>query len=154
METIDIPIKIRAIGEKELPVFKKQLASFYAEIDFDFQTPCLDNIIADFLAKGNIFVAVYQDEIVGFISCITANAIYAKGKFGVINELYIIPEFRSKKVGQKLMDYVVTFGKTQQWERLELDTPKPEGAAKALNFYIKEGFTTSGYRMKKTLTKQ
>jgi GNAT superfamily N-acetyltransferase len=148
-----VEINIRAIQNNELPIFKDLLKLFYEEIAFDFHTPNLDNIIADFLTKGNIMIAVANDNIVGFISFIESTAIYAKGSFGVVNELYIIPEFRSKKVGQKLMEYVVAFGKTQHWERIELDTPEPEGAAKALNFYKKEGFTTSGYRMKKTLVK-
>jgi GNAT superfamily N-acetyltransferase len=148
-----VEINIRAIQNTELPIFKDLLKLFYEEIAFDFYTPNLDDIIADFLTKGSIVVAVANNEIVGFISFIAATAIYAKGSFGVVNELYIIPEFRSKKVGQKLIEYVVAFGKTQHWERIELDTPKPEGAAKALNFYIKEGFTTSGFRMKRSITK-
>jgi GNAT superfamily N-acetyltransferase len=151
METNDL--NIRQIQNSELPILKNLLKLFYDEIAFDFDTPNLDAIIADFLTKGNIIVAVDNDSIVGFISFIASTAIYAKGSFGVVNELYVIPEFRSKKVGQKLMEYVTAYGKTQHWERIELDTPKPEGAVKALNFYINEGFIKSGYRMKKTLVK-
>ena len=76
---------------------------------------------------------------------------YARGDFGVINELYIVPEFRSKNIGQKLIDFLIAIGKSKNWTRLELDTPEIEKSEKTINFYKKEGIVPIGYRMKKNL---
>ncbi len=148
-----IEINIRKLQKDEIDVFKKMNLQFYEEIDFDYVTDNYDEIVSDFLTKGEIIVAVVSNKIIGFITYIVTNAIYAKGKLGVVNELYIVPEFRSKKVGQKLIDFVLSIAKKEDWKRIELDTPRPDVSEKALNFYINEGFVTSGFRMKKVINK-
>jgi GNAT superfamily N-acetyltransferase len=129
------------------------LLQFYAEIDHSFSEENLDTIINDFLGKGFIVVAIDSsiNSVVGFICAIESNALYARGNFGVINELYILPEFRSKKIGQKLINFLIEVAKNKDWTRLELDTPEIEKYEKTIHFYEKEGFVPIGYRMKKTL---
>lgn len=146
-------ISVREIQQAELAQFKKMLLNFYAEIGHDFSEEDLDAIVDYFLKKGSIVIAVdnSSDEIVGLISFIESNALYARGDFGVINELYIVPEFRSKKIGQKLIDFLIAIGKSKNWTRLELDTPEIEKSEKTINFYKKEGIVPIGYRMKKNL---
>ena len=146
-------ISIRGIQEPDLVQFKKMLLNFYEEIDHSFSVDNLDTILDDFLAKGMIIVSVESSSkaIVGFISVIESNALYARGNFGVINELYIIPEFRSQKIGQKLIHFLIEIGKINNWSRIELDTPEVEKSMKTINFYKKEGFVTIGFRMKKNL---
>jgi GNAT superfamily N-acetyltransferase len=148
-----IEINIRSLQIHEIEVFKKMNLQFYQEIDFEYKADDYDAIVSNFLNKGKVIVAVVADEIIGFITYIVTNAIYAKGNLGVVNELYILPEFRSKKVGKKLLDYVVSIAKKEDWKRIELDTPRPDVSEKALNFYINEGFVTSGFRMKKGINK-
>jgi GNAT superfamily N-acetyltransferase len=150
---LTIEINIRTLQKYEIEVFKKMNLQFYEEIDFKYESEHYDEIVSDFLDKGEIIAAVVSDTIIGFITYIVTNAIYAKGKLGVVNELYIVPEFRSKKVGQKLLDYVLSIAKKEDWKRIELDTPRPDVSEKALNFYINEGFVTSGFRMKKGINK-
>lgn len=144
---------IREIQESELLPFKKLLLDFYAEISHSFSTNTIDEIILEFLEKGIIIVAseINSNKIIGFICVIESNALYARGNFGVINELYIIPEFRSRKVGQKLIDFSIEVAKKKNWSRLELDTPEIEKAERTIQFYIKEGFTPIGLRMKKNI---
>lgn len=146
-------ISVREIQQAELAQFKKMLLNFYAEIGHDFSEENLDSIVEDFLKKGSIVIAVdnSSDEIVGLISFVESSALYARGDFGVINELYIIPEYRSKKIGQKLIHFLMEEGKRRNWSRLELDTPEVEKSEKTINFYKKEGFIPIGYRMKKAI---
>ncbi|MBW4360842.1 GNAT family N-acetyltransferase [Flavobacterium taihuense] len=148
-----IEVNIRTLQKEEIEVFKKMNLQFYKEIDFDYNVDEYDEIVSDFLTKGEIIVAVVSNKIIGFVTYVVTNAIYAKGNFGVVNELYIVPDFRSKKLGQKLIDYVLTIAKKEGWKRIELDTPRPDVAEKALNFYLNEGFVTSGFRMKKVINK-
>lgn len=144
-------IAIREIQEYDLVQFKILLLNFYAEIDHSFSEDNLDTIINDFLAKGIIIVSIESNSnaIVGFICAVESSALYARGNFGVLNELYIIPEFRSKKIGQKLIHFLIEIGKNKKWSRIELDTPEVEKSIKTINFYKKEGFETIGFRMKK-----
>lgn len=144
-------ISIREIQNSDLVQFKTLLLNFYSEIDHSFSADNLDTIINDFLVKGIIIVSIESNSnaIVGFICAIESNALYARGNFGVLNELYIIPEFRSKKIGQKLINFLIEIGKRKNWSRIELDTPEVEKSEKTINFYKKEGFETIGFRMKK-----
>ncbi|CAN1508563.1 WecD Histone acetyltransferase HPA2 and related acetyltransferases [Flavobacteriaceae bacterium] len=148
-----IEVNIRTLQKEEIEVFKKMNLQFYKEIDFDYNVDEYDEIVSDFLTNGEIIVAVVYNEIIGFVTYVVTNAIYAKGKLGVVNELYIVPDFRSKKIGQKLIDYVGTIAEKEGWKRIELDTPRPDVSEKALNFYLNEGFVTSGFRMKKVINK-
>ncbi len=144
-------ISLREIQEHDLAQFKKMLLNFYEEIGHSFSEDNLDTIINDFLAKGIIIVSIESNSnaIVGFICAVESSALYARGSFGVINELYIIPEFRSKKIGQKLINFLIEIGKIKNWSRIELDTPEVEKSMKTIHFYKKEGFETIGFRMKK-----
>lgn len=146
-----IEINIRALQKEEIEVFKKMNLQFYQEIDFDYNAEEYNDIVSNFLTKGEIIVAVVSNKIIGFVTYIVTNAIYAKGNLGVINELYIVPDFRSKKVGKKLIDYVFLIAKKEGWKRIELDTPRPDVSEKALNFYLNEGYVISGFRMKKSI---
>ncbi|MGL2994727.1 GNAT family N-acetyltransferase [Flavobacterium sp. TSSA_36] len=148
-----IEVDIRTLQKEEIEVFKKMNLQFYKEIDFDYKAEEYDEIVSDFLTKGEIIVAVVSNTIIGFVTYVVTNAIYAKGNLGVVNELYIVPDFRSQKNGQKLMAYVLAIAKKEGWKRIELDTPRPDVSEKALNFYLNEGFVTSGFRMKKVITK-
>lgn len=146
-------ISVREIQEKDLDQFKKMLLDFYTELGYDFKEENLDSIVTDFLKKGSIVMAIdnASDEMVGLISYVESSALYARGDFGVINELYIIPEYRSQKIGQKLIHFLTEEGKRKNWTRLELDTPEIEKSEKTINFYKKEGFIPIGYRMKKAI---
>ena len=146
-------IYIREFHDTDLAYFKKMLLQFYTEIDHSFSEENLDLIINNFLGKGIIVVAIDRntDCVVGFLCAIESNALYARGNFGVINELYILPEFRSKKIGKKLIDFLIEEAKNRNWTRLELDTPEIEKSEKTIHFYKKEGFVPIGYRMKKNI---
>ncbi len=146
-------ISLRTIQNSDLKQFEQLLLQFYNEIEHGFSTDNLEEILHGFLEKGMIILAIDDttNKIAGFISCIESNAIYARGNFGVINELYIIPEFRSQKLGQKLIDFIIEIAKKNNWSRLELDTPEVEKSEKTIRFYKKEGFVPIGFRMKKTI---
>lgn len=139
---------IREIQNSDFALFKTLLLDFYAEINHRFSADDLDENVVDFLAKGWIYLALEDSKIVGFISAIESNAIYARGKFGVVNELYIVPEFRSQRIGQKLIHFLVEKAKHNNWQRLELDTPEIEKSEKTIRFYKNQGFVPVGFRMK------
>jgi len=126
------------------------LAEFYHEIEHDeIPSTELTKLIPDFNSKGIIKIAIYNKEIIGFICFIESYSIYAGGKFGILNELYVKPQFRSQGIGEKLMSYANQVKEIKGWSRLEVSTPEESKWKRTLNFYLKEGFIQTGVKMKK-----
>lgn len=88
-----------------------------------------------------------SEEAVGVLTIVESIALYAGGRIGVINELYVIPAFRSEGVGKLLLDAAKELAEQRGWERLEVTTPG-EDYAKTLRFYEREGFLPIGPRYK------
>ena len=49
-------------------------------------------------------------EPVGVLTLTETFALYAGGRYGVIDELYVVPECRSRGVGRGLLDAALSFG--------------------------------------------
>lgn len=73
-------------------------------------------------------------------------ALYAGGKIGVIQEFYVIPEFRSGGVGAKLVEQVKQYGQKREWSCIELCTPPLPEFERTLNFYQHNGLVPVGGR--------
>lgn len=85
---------------------------------------------------------------IGIITLTECFAIYAGGNFGIINELYIIPEYRSQKVGQKLLETVKDYARKKGWKRIDVTAPPGDGWARTIRFYEREGFVLTGRNLK------
>lgn len=86
-----------------------------------------------------------DDDVVGILTLAECLSIYAGGKFGVINELYVVPEYRSEGVGKMLLDEAKDLAEARNWKRLEVTTPGDE-FSRTLHFYEREGFYKIGPR--------
>jgi len=114
---------------------------------------CLTGVSRKLLSEGSGFHAfLFQVESisVGVITVSQSAAIYAGGHYGVIEELYVEPEFRSKLIGKALLGKVMSFAREQRWPRLEVSTPENERWQRTIDFYRREGFVDNsiGERLK------
>ncbi len=73
-------------------------------------------------------------------------ALYAGGKIGVIQEFYVIPEFRRSGVGALLIEQVRTYGQQRSWSCIELCTPPLPEFERTLRFYQNNGLAAVGGR--------
>lgn len=108
----------------------------------------------NFLAKGqyNVVAAFAEDTIVGFGSLCESHSLYAEGTFGILQELYVLPEYRSQGVGAMLLDKIVEFARKKGWRRLELATPPLPEFDGAVRFYEQNGFQlTSGRKLRRLI---
>ena len=81
------------------------------------------------------------------VSTITETyALYAGGKIGVIQEFYVIPEFRSSGVGAMLIEQVKNYGNKYGWLCIELCIPPLLEFERALSFYQNNGLVPVGGR--------
>lgn len=103
----------------------------------------------DFSDRFHVFVAKIADVgIVGVLTLSETFAIYANGNYGVIDEMYVAPAFRSQGVGRILVDAVKEFGKQKRWTRIDVTAPESERWERTRKFYEKEGFVFTGPKLK------
>ncbi|MCQ8118863.1 GNAT family N-acetyltransferase [Methylomonas rosea] len=80
-------------------------------------------------------------------------ALYAGGKIGVIQEFYVIPEFRCSGVGALLIEQVRHYGQQRGWSCMELCTPPLPEFERTLSFYQQNGLIpVGGRKMRQNLT--
>jgi GNAT superfamily N-acetyltransferase len=85
---------------------------------------------------------------VGLLTVVEAFAIYANGPYGIINEMYVVPEYRSGGVGRQLLDAAKRYGLARGWSRLDVTAPESERWERTRRFYEREGFAFTGPKLK------
>jgi len=105
--------------------------------------------------KYTVLLAVNgeSDTSIGFAALCESHALYTEGTFGIVQEFYIQPEFRSQKVGSTLLEEVAEHAKSLGWKRLELCTPPLPEFERTVNFYEENSFEVTGGRKMKFVVK-
>jgi GNAT superfamily N-acetyltransferase len=102
------------------------------------------------LAEGDRiigFLVVEEQHALGVIMISESASIYAGGAFGVITELYVIPEKRSAGVAKLLVDATTALGRQRSWSRVEVGAPHQPAWERSLKFYLRNGFVEVGPRL-------
>ena len=121
---------------------------------FDVDIPLTEDLCNNFMSHGHYTVvgAIDKDKIVGFGALCESHSLYAKGSFGIVQEFYILPEYRSKSVGSDLLAEIIELSKEKRWTRLELCTPPLPEFDRTVSFYKENGFDiTGGCKMKRVI---
>ncbi len=99
--------------------------------------------------RFHVFVAKNETgEICGILTLAEAFAIYANGNYGIINEMYVAPEYRSAGIGARLVDAAKNFGRQKGWARIDVTAPESERWERTRRFYEKQGFVFTGPKLK------
>lgn len=108
---------------------------------------------AEQLAQGRYFafLALRDGAAVGFAGLSEGCSLYAGGRIGTIQELYVAPDARSDGTGAALLDAIGTLARERCWRRLEVCTPPLPEFARSLAFYERQGFEITGGRKLKKL---
>ena len=95
------------------------------------------------------FLAVGHDgEPVGVATLTEAVAAYAQGRYGIISELYVAPDYRSRGVGKLLLDAVAAFGRRRGWRRVDVTAPPEARWVRTVEFYQQNGFVFTGPKLR------
>ncbi|MBC7777342.1 MAG: GNAT family N-acetyltransferase [Phycisphaerae bacterium] len=143
-------ITFRVADEADTHIVSQLLADLFEEVG---HTPTASEIAEIFLQidsddfHSTLLALDDDDEAVGVLTIVESLALYAGGRIGVVNELYVVPDFRSEGVGKLLLDAAKELADSRGWVRLEVTTPG-EDYAKTLRFYEREGFMPIGPRYK------
>ena len=122
---------------------------------FDVDIPLAIKLCENYVNNGQYtIIAAYDDDvIVGFGALCESHSLYAEGSFGIIQEFFVLPKYRSQNIGEKLIKNIVAFAESKNWKRLELCTPPLPEFNRTVTFYKSNGFeVTGGYKMKRTIT--
>lgn len=87
-------------------------------------------------------------EMLGILTLSVAFAIYANGEYGVIDEMYVAPDWRSAKVGAALVAEAVQIGRQRGWTRIDVTAPESERWERTRRFYERQGFAFTGPKLK------
>ncbi|MBN3563254.1 GNAT family N-acetyltransferase [Aliamphritea spongicola] len=107
------------------------------------------DLLADQLMYA--FFARVAGELVGVITLHRCAALYAGGVFGEVSELYVVPGYRSMKIGEQLLDKAMAFAAEQGWQRLEVGAPPLAEFPRAQQFYEANGFICTGQRLRRLI---
>ena len=112
----------------------------------DELTATTQRLIEEQLVLG--IIAMADERPVGVLCLNECAAIYAGGRFGEITELYVLPECRSLRVAPQLIEEAKRMGRERGWSRLEVGAPDQPAWDRTLQFYLREGFSEVGPRLK------
>jgi len=102
---------------------------------------------------GTLLVADHEGEVVGVCATSWQYAIHVPGRYGTIQDLWVDPEWRSRKLGRELILALVREATEAGVPRLEVGLPQ-EGFAQLAateRFYRENDFTPLGPRMRRLL---
>lgn len=102
----------------------------------------------DLLTEGHCaaILAYSGERPIAVATIVETYALYAGGKVGVVQELYVDAGFRSRGVGAQLLKQVQEYGLRRDWCCLELTTPPLPEFARTLGFYEQNGLSAVGGR--------
>lgn len=138
--------------EKDINVILFMMEKLYLELGEEKKSlDFLDKkLIKEILDSGKtIILKALTDtmEICGMLTLTETQAIYAGGKYGVIDELYVPKVHRSLNVGKKLIKEAKEIGIEKGWKRIDVTAPT-ENNERTVNFYKNAGFEFTGPKLK------
>lgn len=99
--------------------------------------------------RGIIALAEESGTFLGLCTLSYQYAVWAGGRYGIIQELFVEPERRGTGIGRQLLTYVMNEAQRAGCRLIEVGTPKDSPHLDA--FYERLGFVPIGPRFRRTL---
>lgn len=147
--------KIREATHEDVPAVVTGVRELLVELGGKpLATPVLAetaHALIDDGSAGVVLIAERKDELVGIIGVSWQVAMRIPGRYGVIQELWVKPEFRYMTIGADLLGALAEVARKQGVERIEVGLPSERYPALSATeaFYINNGFTQIGMRMRR-----
>jgi GNAT superfamily N-acetyltransferase len=146
---------IRKADRQDLPVVLRLVESLLRELGEEgdeLGSLQVSSVTEAWDAQGERAVAFLAEagdgEAVGVVTVVEAFAIYANGCYGIINEMYVAPGYRSAGIGARLVSEVVSYGRARGWSRVDVTAPESERWERSRRFYEAQGFEFTGPKLK------
>ncbi len=150
---LGVTMTIRRAIEEDAEAVLSLTKRLFSELDH--QLPMGDEESLSYckrVLRGHEYIVFISDgpdrEANGVLTMSESLSIYAGGKFGIIEEFYVVPKMRSGGVGKELLKRAKAFGKDNGWKRIEVTLPDKATWPRTHNFYTRELFKEIGPRLK------
>jgi len=151
-------VEIVAAGQADRAAVVRLVARLLAELeDSPVEFAGLDEAgaLRALAADGGAFQAFLAreggDEPVGVLTLTETFAIYAGGRYGVIDELYVAPEHRWRGIGRRLLEAAFAHGRARGWRRIDVTAPPGPKWERTARFYESQGFVFTGPKLRRPI---
>lgn len=145
--------RLRLAGSPDARVVTELVAKLMIELGFSsYDSSGTDSVFQGFAEDGTsgfIMVAEVENLIVGICSVSTVLALRTRGAYGIVQEIYVLPEYRDARIGETLLKASVDHARALGYAMVEVGTP-PDGERQG-RFYRRSGFKRFGDRYRHTL---
>ncbi|MDH2404710.1 GNAT family N-acetyltransferase [Bradyrhizobium sp. SSUT18] len=147
-------VTTREVSIDDATTVTHMVAALLAELEGGQMQDELDTqLVVDLLAmKERVygFLAFTEARPVGLIMLSEGAALFARGTYGIITELYVVPDQRSSGVAMRLIAAAVGLGTVKGWGQLEVGAPRQPMWSRSPTsaLYLKAGFAEIGPRLK------
>ena len=83
-----------------------------------------------------------------FVMLAESFAVFAGGRYGIINELWVHPDRRSAGAGAQMIAFVRAFARRHGWLRVDVSAPEDPQWDRSVAFYRRQGFEPTGRKLK------
>ena len=82
---------------------------------FDVDAPLATSLCERYIENGqyHVLAAQFENHIIGFGALCESHSLYAEGTFGILQEFYVLPEYRSENVGKRLINAIAMYAKQE-----------------------------------------
>jgi GNAT superfamily N-acetyltransferase len=104
-------------------------------------------------AAGAVLVAEFCGALVGLLAASWQSAIHVPGRYALIQDLWVDPDWRSRAVGRELLGALCDLARELGMPRIEVGLPRECFASFIATeaFYLANGFSPNGPRMRRAL---
>jgi GNAT superfamily N-acetyltransferase len=156
-EPVATQARVRAARPDEAAAVAAAIESLLVELGGRRPSPAemeaeVGAILAD-PALGAMLVAEAGGELVGVLGASWCRAIHVPGRYAVVQDLWVDPDWRSRGVGAELVEALAALAGEHGVSRLEVGLPREDFAAigQTEAFYRANGFEHLGPRMRRLL---
>jgi GNAT superfamily N-acetyltransferase len=150
--------KVRVAAARDAPAVARAIEQLLVELGGERPSAAeLEAAARELIADpdaGAVLVAVAGGELVGVLAASWQQAIHVPGRYATIQDLWVLPAWRSKAIGSDLVEGLRMLAREQGVARIEVGLPKESferiGATEA--FYRVNGFEHLGPRMRQLVS--
>jgi GNAT superfamily N-acetyltransferase len=150
--------RVREAGADDVAAFVAAVEALLDELGGRKPSPAelrgeVEALLAD-REGGSLLVAEAEGgSIVGVLSASWQRAIHVPGIYATIQDLWVDPEWRSRRVGAGLVEAMASLCRERDVARIEVGLPREtfEAIAATQAFYERNGFSHLGPRLRRLL---
>ena len=134
-------ITINPASEAQIPLLVPLLEAQLREHHIESSPDGLAAVFTVFFAQpehGILLTAFHHDVLIGFAYASRILSFEHGGLSGWLEELYVVPEWRSRGAGSALLAAVITAATERGWPALDIEVDSDH--RRSLPFYARNGF--------------